>query len=428
MNIMVVGSGAREHALAACIARSQRVKRLVCAPGNAGTAAIAESLPLDVEDANAVRQAAESVRADLVVVGPEVPLVAGAVDACEQAGIPAFGPRKQGALLEGSKVFAKRFMVECGVPTAPFEVFEDADLADGYIRACSGAVVVKADGLAAGKGAIVTSTIEEALGAVDLVMRKRELGAAGDSVVIEERLRGEEVSYHIVCDGQRYIPLAASQDHKAVFDGDRGPNTGGMGAYSPPPVVTPALERTIIEQVVDPTVQGLKKKGIDFRGVLYFGLMIADGVPKVLEFNTRFGDPETQVLVTRWQGDIVDLLLGSARGDLSAVEPRWEAPASVCVVLASEGYPGSYPKGMEISGLDEAASLPGVEVFQAGTALKEGKVVTSGGRVLSVTAVGSDIDTAADLAYQGVSRIRFQGMQYRKDIAWRARTLSAQER
>lgn len=422
MKVMVVGSGAREHALASCIVRSPRVKSLVCAPGNAGTAAIAESLPLDVEDAAAVRKAAESAVVDLVVIGPEVPLVAGAVDACEQAGIPAFGPRRQGARLEGSKVFAKRFMVDCGVPTAGFEVFEEADSADAYIRSRSQPVVVKADGLAAGKGAIVASNTEEALAAVDLIMRRRELGAAGDSVVVEDRLRGEEVSYHIVCDGERYVPLAASQDHKAVFEGDQGPNTGGMGAYSPPPVVTPAMEKVIIEQVVDPTVQGLKKHGIDFRGVLYFGLMIVDGVPNVLEFNTRFGDPETQVLVTRWQGDILDLLMGSARGDLSGVKPRWEAPASVCVVLASEGYPGSYPKGREISGLEEVASLEGVQVFHAGTKLQDGKVVTSGGRVLSVTAVGPDIDTAADLAYRGVSRIRFQGVHFRKDIGWRART------
>jgi phosphoribosylamine--glycine ligase len=422
MKVMVVGSGAREHALASCIVRSPRVKSLVCAPGNAGTAAIAESLPLDVEDAAAVRKAAESAGVDLVVIGPEVPLVAGAVDACEQAGIPAFGPRRQGARLEGSKVFAKRFMVDCGVPTAGFEVFEEADRAEAYIRSRSQPVVIKADGLAAGKGAIVASNTEEALAAVDLIMRRRELGAAGDSVVIEDRLRGEEVSYHIVCDGDRYVPLAASQDHKAVFEGDQGPNTGGMGAYSPPPVVTPAMEKVIIEQVVDPTIAGLKKKGIQFRGVLYFGLMIVDGVPNVLEFNTRFGDPETQVLVTRWQGDIVDLLMGSARGDLSGVEPRWEAPASVCVVLASQGYPGSYPKGREISGLEEVASLEGVQVFHAGTKLQDGKVVTSGGRVLSVTAVGPDIDTAADLAYRGVSRIRFQGVHFRKDIGWRART------
>jgi phosphoribosylamine--glycine ligase len=415
MKVMVVGSGS-------CIVRSPRVKSLVCAPGNAGTAAIAESLPLDVEDAAAVRKAAESAGVDLVVIGPEVPLVAGAVDACEQAGIPAFGPRRQGARLEGSKVFAKRFMVDCGVPTAGFEVFEEADRAEAYIRSRSQPVVIKADGLAAGKGAIVASNTEEALAAVDLIMRRRELGAAGDSVVIEDRLRGEEVSYHIVCDGDRYVPLAASQDHKAVFEGDQGPNTGGMGAYSPPPVVTPAMEKVIIEQVVDPTIAGLKKKGIQFRGVLYFGLMIVDGVPNVLEFNTRFGDPETQVLVTRWQGDIVDLLMGSARGDLSGVEPRWEAPASVCVVLASQGYPGSYPKGREISGLEEVASLEGVQVFHAGTKLQDGKVVTSGGRVLSVTAVGPDIDTAADLAYRGVSRIRFQGVHFRKDIGWRART------
>jgi phosphoribosylamine--glycine ligase len=422
MKVMVVGSGGREHALAFCISRSPRLTKLVCAPGNAGTAPLGESISLNAEDPEAVVGQAQSLGIDLVVVGPEAPLVAGVVDACEKAGIAAFGPRAEGAQLEGSKVFAKRFMAEAGVPTAAFEVFDDPDKADAYVEGHSGKLVVKADGLAAGKGVIVTSDAAGAKEAIDLVMRRKAFGAAGDRVVIEERLVGEEVSYHIVCDGSRYVPMAASQDHKAIFEGDKGPNTGGMGAYSPPPIVTAEVEQAIIDQVVEPTMKGLKKRGIDFRGVLYFGLMMVEGVPNVLEFNVRFGDPETQALVIRWKGDFIDLLMGSARGDLSQVKPQWEAPASICVVLAAEGYPGPYPKGREITGLEEAGKLPGVEVFHAGTAMKEGKVVTSGGRVLSVTAIGDSIDAVAEKAYQAAKVIRFEGMQYRRDIGYRARS------
>jgi phosphoribosylamine--glycine ligase len=421
MKVMVVGSGAREHALAWGLARSPKVTKVICAPGNAGTALFTDSVPIKADNVEAVVDAAKSSGVDLVVVGPEVPLVAGLVDALEAAGIAAFGPRKEAAQLEGSKVFSKRFMEANAIPTASFEVFQDASLAEAYVKNHRGPLVVKADGLAAGKGVIVCKTTEQALDAVDRVMRRREFGTAGDAAVIEDCLVGEEVSYHVVTDGERFVPLAESQDHKPLLDGDRGPNTGGMGAYSPPPIVTPELERTIIERVVKPTLDGLRRRAITYRGALYCGLMIVNGEPFVLEYNVRFGDPETQALLTRWQGDLVDLLMGSARGDLRGVNPAWEAPASVCVVLASEGYPGSYPKGLEICGLDSVNAEPGVEVFHAGTKRVDGKIVTDGGRVLSVTAYGSDIDQAADKAYRAVSRIEFDGVQYRRDIGWRAR-------
>jgi len=422
MKVMVVGSGAREHVLASAVSRSPQVEQVICLPGNAGTASFAESIAIDAEDVAAVVKAARSNQADFVVVGPEAPLVGGVVDALQAEGISAFGPGKAGAIIEGSKVFAKQFMSAFGIPTADFEVFDNPDRADQYIRDKARPLVVKADGLAAGKGVIVTSNTEEALAAVDRIMRRREFGDAGDRVVVEDRLVGQEVSYHIVSDGERFVPLAASQDHKQVFDGDRGPNTGGMGAYSPPPVVTPEIEKTIIERVVKPSVQGFKQRGIVYRGALFIGLMIVDGEPMVLEYNARFGDPETQVLVPRWKGDFLTLLQGCAKGDLSAVEPAWDAPVAMCVVLASEGYPGSYPKGREIRGLDGAASLEGIEIFHAGTAKDGDKTVTSGGRVLSVVGYGDNIDAVAQAVYAAASQISFAGMHFRRDIGWRARS------
>jgi phosphoribosylamine---glycine ligase len=421
MKVIVVGSGAREHVLARAISRSPQVTDVICAPGNAGTASFAQSVAINAEDVAAVVKAAKSHAVDLVVIGPEAPLVAGVVDALEEVGIAAFGPRKAGALIEGSKVFSKRFMAEYGIPTAGFEVFDDPDKADRYIRSNSRPLVVKADGLAAGKGVIVASTTDEALSAVDRIMRQREFGDAGNLVLVEECLVGQEVSYHIVTDGERFIPLAASQDHKRVFDSDRGPNTGGMGAYSPPPVVTPEIEKAIIARIVKPTMDGFRQRGITYRGALFIGLMIKDGEATVLEYNARFGDPETQVIVPRWKGDLVTLLLGCARGDISHVQPVWDAPAAMCVVLASEGYPGSYPKGREIRGLDQAAALPRVDVFHAGTKIDGNKIVTSGGRVLSVVACGESIDSVAKTVYEGVTRISFDGMHFRRDIGWRAR-------
>jgi phosphoribosylamine--glycine ligase len=424
VKVMIVGSGAREHALASRIARSKLVERVLCAPGNGGTAAVAENVTVDAEDVVAVVRVAKAHAVDFVIVGPEAPLVLGLVDALADAGILAFGPSKAAAQLEGSKVFSKGFMNRHGVPTARAVSFGDADAAVAHVRAAARPFVVKADGLAAGKGVIVAASVDETIAAIDRLMRAREFGAAGDSVLLEERLLGEEVSFHIVLDGERCVPLAAAQDHKRLLDGDLGPNTGGMGAYSPPPVVTPAVEQKILDKVVQPTLAGLRAEGILYRGALFIGLMIADGEPFVIEYNTRFGDPETEVLMARYKGDVLSLLLAAARGDLSGLRVQWDAPAALCVVLASPGYPGTAAKGLPISGLEAAARVAGVEVFHAGTHREGDALVTAGGRVLAVTAQGADIDTAAAQAYAAIACIELAGMQFRRDIGWRARSSS----
>ena len=420
MRVLIVGAGAREHALAWRLSQESEVE-VIGAPGNAGIAAIGRTVPVDSGDADQVVALAKKESADLVVVGPEAPLVAGVVDALRSHGIDAFGPSREAAQLEGSKIFSKEFMARHSIPTAGFAVFDDPDAATRYIEEANRPLVVKADGLAAGKGVIVAKTAEEAIAAVDRIMRERAFGSAGDRVLIEECLVGEEVSYHVVSDGKRFIPLAPAQDHKRAFDGDQGPNTGGMGAYSPPPVVTREIERKILEQVVEPTLAGMADEGRPFRGALFVGLMVVDGEPLVLEYNTRFGDPECQTLMTRWKGSILPLVQGSARGDFGELTPDWEAPASLCVVLAAGGYPGSYEKGTPIYGLDAASALPNVMVFHAGTALHGDSVVTAGGRVLSVTAIGNSVDQAADRAYEAVGKIDFEGKQLRQDIGWRAR-------
>jgi phosphoribosylamine--glycine ligase len=421
MRVLIVGGGAREHALAWRLSQDEGVE-VIGAPGNAGIAGLGRIVPVDPTDADQVVALAKEVAADLVVVGPEAPLVAGVVDALRENGIDAFGPDREAAQLEGSKIFSKEFMARHDVPTAGFEVFDDPDEATRYIREANRPLVVKADGLAAGKGVIVASNAEEAIAGVDRIMRNREFGDAGNRVLIEECLVGQEVSYHVVSDGQRFIALAPAQDHKRALDGDKGPNTGGMGAYSPPPVVTAEVERKILERVIEPTLSGMSAEGRPFRGALFVGLMIVDGEPMVLEYNTRFGDPECQTLMTRWKGSVVPLIHGSARGDFGDLALEWEAPASLCVVLASGGYPGSYEKGKPITGLDEAGALPHVTVFHAGTALDDESVVTSGGRVLSVTAIGQTIDEAAERAYAAAKKIDFEGKQLRNDIGWRART------
>lgn len=424
MRVLIVGSGAREHALAWRLSQDPGVE-IIGAPGNAGIEQLGRNAPLDPTDPDAVVSLAAEQSADLVVVGPEAPLVAGVVDALRDNGIEAFGPDQQAAQLEASKIFAKLFMARHAIPTAGFQVFDDPDSADEYIRDAQRPLVVKADGLAAGKGVVVAASSGEALEAVDRIMRRRVFGDAGARVVIEECLVGQEVSYHVVSDGSRYIPLAPAQDHKRALEGDRGPNTGGMGAYSPPPIVTEQMERNILARVIEPTLQGMSQDGRPFRGALFVGLMIVNSEPWVLEYNVRFGDPECQALVTRWKGSLLPLIAGSAAGDLGSVEPEWEAPASLCVVLASGGYPGSYEKGKPIRGLDRAVGVPGVTVFHAGTrAQGNGEVVTAGGRVLSVTAIGKDVDEAADRAYQIADAIEFEGKQFRRDIGWRARTTS----
>ncbi len=418
---MVVGGGAREHALAAKLRLSARVRELLCVPGNGGTAAIAENVALDPEDVPAVVALAVARQVDFVVVGPEGPLVAGLVDALAEAGIEAFGPRKAAAQLEGSKAFSKRFMQRHGVPTAEAAIFEQREAALAHARAADRPLVVKADGLAAGKGVFVAESVDETLEAIERLMGRRELGAAGACVLLEQPLAGEEVSYHVLIDGERFVALAAAQDHKRLLDGDHGPNTGGMGAYSPPPVVSAEVEAKIIERVVRPTLAGLRADGLDYRGALFIGLMICDGEPFVIEYNARFGDPEAEVVLARLQGDLLPLLLAAARGDLREVALQWEAPAALCVVVASGGYPGAYAKGLPIGGLTAAARVEGVEVLHAGTRRQGDTVVTAGGRVLAVTARGADLESVAQRAYQAVACIEFEGMQYRRDIGWRAR-------
>jgi phosphoribosylamine---glycine ligase len=418
--VLVVGGGAREHALLWRLHRDGDVE-VLCAPGNAGAEPFARSVPASPVDVPAVVEQARAEAVDLVVVGPEAPLVAGLVDALEGAGIAAFGPRKSAARLEGSKVASKEFMRRHGIPTADFAVFDGVASAEAHVRALGRPCVVKADGLAAGKGVVVADDADGAAQAIHRIMGERAFGDAGARVVVEDRLEGEEVSYHVVADGERYVALASAQDHKRALEGDRGPNTGGMGAYSPPPVVTPAVEDAILKRVVEPTLAGMAAEGNPYRGALFVGLMIQHGEPRVLEYNVRFGDPEAECLMTRWKGPALPLFLGAARGDLRGVAPAWEAPASLCVVLASAGYPGDYAKGKPITGVEAAEAVEGVTVFHAGTRREGDRLVTAGGRVLTVTAVGDDLDQAAERAYAAADRIHFEGKQLRRDIGWRAR-------
>lgn len=419
MRVLVVGSGAREHALAWRVAREGAEVHV--APGNGGTCEVAQNHDVPAADVQGQVALARRLGVDLVVVGPEAPLVAGLVDALEDAGIHAFGPRRAAARLEGSKVYAKELMRRAGVPTADFEVFDDPAAAKAYVRRAARPLVVKADGLAAGKGVTVAKTAAEAIDAIERMMDQRQFGDAGARVLIEECLVGPEVSYHVVADGERFVALAPAQDHKRARDGDRGPNTGGMGAYSPPPMVDAALEQAILDEVVEPTLRQLRLEGQPFRGALFVGLMIVDGRPKVLEYNVRFGDPETECLMVRWGGSALALLDGAARSDLTGVHPEWSAPASLCVVLASAGYPGAYRTGAVIEGLAEASALEGVVVFHAGTRRQGEATVTAGGRVLCVTATGATVAEAADRAYAAADRVHFEGRQMRRDIGWQAR-------
>ncbi len=420
MKVLVVGSGGREHALVWKIAQSPRVTQVYAAPGNAGTAELAENVPIGAEDVDALAAFAEREGVDLTVVGPEAPLVLGIVDRFRERGLRIFGPTADAARLEGSKAFAKAVMARCGVPTAEYREFSDPGEARAYIRERGAPIVIKADGLAAGKGVTVARTLDEALEAVDAVMVERRFGEAGARVVVEECLAGEEASFLAFCDGKNVLPMASSQDHKPVFDNDEGPNTGGMGAYSPAPVVTPELFDEIVETVIRPTVEGLAREGTPYVGVLYAGLMIQDGRPKVLEFNCRFGDPECQPIVMRMKGDLVPVLEACIDGTLDRVSLEWDPRPAVCVVMASGGYPGSYTKGHEIRGLDDAARLDDVVVFHAGTRREGGRVVTAGGRVLGVTALGEDIPAAIRRAYQAVERISWEGVHYRRDIGRKA--------
>ena len=427
MKILVVGAGGREHALAWKLAQSPRVSRVFVAPGNAGTALEAENVDISADDTSALVKFAQQNQVDLTVVGPEGPLVAGIVDAFQHAKLRIFGPSKAAAQLEGSKVFCKNLLHSADVPTAEHHIFRDGESASRFIvdRYPSDdeqvPLVVKADGLAAGKGVIVCSTRREALHAVDRIARQKEFGAAGKQLIVEERLDGHEVSVLAFTDGRTLITLPPAQDHKRAHDGDSGPNTGGMGAYSPAPLVDERMLRWIEEHILVPTVHTMKRSRQPFKGILYAGLMITNQGPKVLEYNVRFGDPECQPLLMRLQSDLLDLLEGTVDGRLDEIPPpKWDARPAVSVVMASEGYPGNYEKGRVIRGLDEAAALPDVKVFHSGTTLIEEQVVTAGGRVLAVTALGNSISAAKLQAYRAVKCIRWPGAWCRKDISDKA--------
>ena len=418
--ILVIGSGGREHALAWKLAGDTCRPDVFCAPGNAGTAGVGTNLDIAATDIDKLLAWAKANKPCLTVVGPEAPLCDGIVDRFNAAGLKVFGPCQAAARLEGSKVFAKEVMLADGVPTAKYARFSSAAEAKSYIRKEGAPIVIKADGLAAGKGVTVAATVEQAEAAVDEALVQKAFGDAGATVVVEECLQGEEASILALIDGRKIVMLASSQDHKRIFDGDEGPNTGGMGAYSPAPVVKEDLWPVIREQVFERTLRELNKRGIDYRGVLYAGLMMTKAGPKVLEFNCRFGDPETQAILPRWDGDLLPALEACADGALGEGMVRWKPEACVCVVMAAGGYPGSYGKGDAIDGLADAAAMKDVVVFHAGTKLAGGKVVTAGGRVLGVTALGRDLRAAVDNAYKAVGKIKFAKAHWRKDIAGRA--------
>ncbi|HUE31233.1 MAG TPA: phosphoribosylamine--glycine ligase [Verrucomicrobiae bacterium] len=420
MRVLVIGSGGREHALAWKLRQSPSLDALYCAPGNAGIAEHAECVPIAADDVKGLLRFAEERRIDLTVVGPELPLTLGLVDRFTAAGLRAFGPTAAAARLEGSKAFTKELLRHERVPTAFFGVFGDPDDAARYVREVGAPVVVKADGLASGKGVFICATVAEALEAVDELMRARLFGDAGSRVVVEEFLEGEEVSFMALTDGTTVLPLAPSQDHKRALDGDRGPNTGGMGAYSPAPIVTPALQDRILREIMEPVVRGLARQGVRYTGVLYAGLMVQDGRAKVLEFNVRFGDPEAQVLLVRLRSDLLELLERTCEGRLAGATIEWDARAAVCVVLAAEGYPGAVERGRRIEGLESLRGWPDGVVFHAGTRRPDEALVTDGGRVLGVTALGDTIEQAVAAAYGAVAHISWPGMHYRRDIGQRA--------
>ncbi len=420
MKILIVGGGGREHALAWKIAQSPMVKKLFCAPGNPGIAKVAKCVDIKTGNIDELYNFALKQKIDLTVVGPEDALAAGIVDKFRDGRLGIFGPSKRASIIEGSKVFAKTLMRKHGIPTADFKVFEDVKQAKKYAATCKFPLVIKADGLAKGKGVFVCKTLDDANKHLDDIMKGKIFGEAGNKVIIEEFLSGEEVSILAVTDGKTIVPLSSAQDHKAVYDCDKGPNTGGMGAYSPVPLVTDELQFSIEENILVPVVHAMKKENRPYRGVIYAGLMITSSGTKVLEFNARFGDPETQVLLMRMKSDLVPLLLSTAKNKLEDVAIKWNDGVSVCVVMASKGYPDSYEKGLPISGLETLKGLDNVHVFHAGTSLKDGKIVTNGGRVLGVTALGKDIQEAQKTVYDAIRKISFEGAHYRRDICAKA--------
>jgi len=424
---LVVGGGGREHALAWALRRSGRLDKLFTAPGNGGTAGCGENVAIDATDIDGLAAFAKTHRIDLTVVGPEAPLVAGIADRFAEVGLLCFGPSRKAARLEGSKVFAKEFMKRHGIPTADFEVFEDAAEAKRRLSDTNVPVVVKADGLAAGKGVIVAESREEAEAAVDEIMTQRKFGGSGDRVIIESCLAGEEVSIHAICSGEKALLLPPSQDHKRIFDGDRGPNTGGMGAYAPVPHLDNSIEDEIRRSIIEPTLQGMAAEGNPFRGLLYAGLMLTDEGPKVLEYNVRFGDPETQVLIPLVKDDLFEILLLAAQDRLPQSIALHKDRTAATVVAAAEGYPGGYRKGFEIDGLS-SVETPNRVVFHAGTIKEKGRLLTSGGRVFAMTAWAPDLDRALQLAYDGLAKTHFEGAYWRKDIGHRAVEKSARQR
>jgi phosphoribosylamine---glycine ligase len=417
--VLLIGGGGREHALAWKLKQSPLLGTLYCAPGNAGIAEVAEIVALDIGDHAAVARFCKEREVGLVIIGPEAPLVAGLTDDLEGQGITVFGPSQAAARLEGSKGFTKDLCARAGIPTASYARFSDAASAKAYLARQTLPVVIKADGLAAGKGVTIAETKADAEAAIDACF-SGAFGAAGSELVIEEFLRGEEASFFALVDGETALPLATAQDHKRAYDGDRGPNTGGMGAHSPAPIMTPALCRRVMLEIIDPTVRAMAQAGTPFKGVLYAGLMIDDGASKLIEYNVRFGDPECQPLMLRLNSDLLPAFLATAEGRLDGVKLEWSDDPALCVVMAAKGYPGAYAKGSEIKGLDEAARDPAVQIFHAGTKRDGNRILADGGRVLGVTARGPDVREAQERAYAAVDKIDWQGGFCRRDIGWRA--------
>ena len=416
MKVLVVGGGGREHAIVLKLKESKRVDEIFCAPGNAGISQIAKCVDIKATDIPALVEFAKNEKIDFSVIGMDDPLVMGIVDEFEKNGLKVFGPRKNAAIIEGSKAFSKELMKKYNIPTAKYETFDNFDNAFSYIKENKLPIVIKADGLALGKGVLICNTLEEAEAGLKQIMIDKKFGESGNKVVIEEFLTGPEVSVLSFCDGTTVVPMVSAQDHKRALDGDKGLNTGGMGTFSPSRIYTEEIADVCMEKIFKPTVDALKKENREFKGIIYFGLMITADGPKVIEYNARFGDPETQVILPRLENDLLDVFEACVDGTLDKLEVKWKDNAAACVILASGGYPESYKKGFVIEGLDECNKRDDIFVYHAGTALKDGKFVTNGGRVLGITGIGKNLDEAIKIAYQGVELVKFEGVHFRKDI------------